>query len=463
MDAVLKAGQALTGTLDASTKALVDNSIAGTGAAKMWDDIAAGMENAAAAGARIVNVPMPPTRPASKLPGEDSNDGGRDLFDKATASIEKHIGALAADSLSMGQNAGVVAGMKAEFQLLDAAKTADKDATVAQNAAWDKQIAAYTDLRGHMTSKQALDASGIELTDKQTAAFLRLPAAIDVSTQSYEKLKIAQEISRGQQTAFLTPEDVQIANQLKTIYPDVATALGSAEANALRLNKTFSDLSTLGQNSLSGFAVDFKNQLVSGASAWKAFETAGASALNKISDKLMQMAIDNLWSKAFGGAGATGLGGLLGMFGLGGASANLASSNAAATGASAGDVAYAFKSGGMVGIDGTPTYVHLAYFENAPRFASGGMITDGGVPIIAHPGERILNRQQTAAYNGGAGSSHIAISVSVDVSGANGDQAVNDIAEAAASRGVSAALKQVPSLAVNSIVNATNRGLRLHA
>jgi hypothetical protein len=95
--------------------------------------------------------------------------------------------------------------------------------------------------------------------------------------------------------------------------------------------------------------------------------------------------------------------------------------------------------------------------------ASGGQITDGGVPIIAHRNERILNAAETAKYNAGGGASNIAISVSVDVSGANGDKAVNDIAEAAASRGVSAALKQVPNISVNSIVDATNRGLRLHA
>jgi hypothetical protein len=103
----------------------------------------------------------------------------------------------------------------------------------------------------------------------------------------------------------------------------------------------------LGRDSLSGFAVDFKNQLTSGAGAWKSFEAAGASALNKISDKLMQMAIDNLWSKAFGGSSG-GFGGILGMSGLGGASSSLASSNAAATGAAASDLKFAFANGGVM-------------------------------------------------------------------------------------------------------------------
>lgn len=71
---------------------------------------------------------------------------------------------------------------------------------------------------------------------------------------------------------------------------------------------------------------------------------------------------------------------------------------------------FSLQSGGMVGVDGKRTFVHPAYFENAPHFDTGGMITDDGVPIIAHPGERILNRSETAAYNaGGRGNSGVNI------------------------------------------------------
>ena len=181
--------------------------------------------------------------------------------------------------------------------------------------------------------------------------------------------------------------------------------------------------------------------------------------LNKISDKLMQMAIDNLWSKAFGGAGASGLGGILGMLGMGGASSNLAASNAAATGVSAGNVAYAFSSGGMVGVDGQRTYVHPAYFENAPRMATGGMITDGGVPIIAHPGERILNRQQTAAYNSGHGSSVVNMG-DIHIYGVGG-------ADPAVVARIDATLQQFRKTQYSDVVkivqDASNRGMRLHS
>jgi hypothetical protein len=188
-----------------------------------------------------------------------------------------------------------------------------------------------------------------------------------------------------------------------------------------------------------------------------AFEAAGASALNKISDKLMQMAIDNLWSKAFGGAGATGLGSILGMFGMGGASSNLAASNAAATGAPASDLAFAFSTGGMVGIGGVPTYVHPAYFENAPHFASGGQITDGGVPIIAHPGERVLNRQEASAYNSGGGTNIRMGDIHIDASGADPAVVVRLQTTLAQFR------KNQYADTVKIVQDASSRGMRLHA
>ena len=59
------------------------------------------------------------------------------------------------------------------------------------------------------------------------------------------------------------------------------------------------------------FVMDFKNDIAAGKSIWDAFGQAGMNALQKISDKLMEMAADQLFEAAFGG-GDSGGGGLVG-------------------------------------------------------------------------------------------------------------------------------------------------------
>lgn len=126
-----------------------------------------------------------------------------------------------------------------------------------------------------------------------------------------EKARVASSIKFNAATAFLSQEDVSIASQLRKIYPDVATAINSVEASQIRYNNTLKDLNDTALSTTKSFATDFTSALRSGSSAWGAFEAAGTSALTKISDKLMNMAIDNLWSKAMGGS----TGGLASLFG----------------------------------------------------------------------------------------------------------------------------------------------------
>jgi len=155
---------------------------------------------------------------------------------------------------------------------------------------------------------------GHPLTQQQTADLLASADAMGKQAQAAERANVNSSINFGRQTAFLTPEDVQIAQQLKGLYGnDVPAALASSEAQAIRLNNAFAGLANTAQDALHGFATDMRTQLQAGATAWQAFETAGSNALNKIADKLMNMAIDNLWGKAFGGGG-----GLLGLLGIGG-------------------------------------------------------------------------------------------------------------------------------------------------
>ncbi len=81
----------------------------------------------------------------------------------------------------------------------------------------------------------------------------------------------------------------------------------------LRFNAQLRETRDLTMDVTQGFARDFVNAMRNGAGAMQAFQTAAMNALNKIADKLMDMAAQQLVNNAFGGAG-----GLMSMFGGGG-------------------------------------------------------------------------------------------------------------------------------------------------
>lgn len=103
-----------------------------------------------------------------------------------------------------------------------------------------------------------LTAAGIKdgLTPAAAKAKAEMSGLADQAGQAalaLAKAKIAADIKFNRDTAFLSQEDVQIASQLKSIYPDVATALGSVEAQGIRTNNTFKEIaSTIETNLASG-------------------------------------------------------------------------------------------------------------------------------------------------------------------------------------------------------------------
>lgn len=204
-----------------------------------------------------------------------------DAFRKIIARIQEHVDMLGVEAGAVGKTIGETERLKTAVQLEGQAKI--------QN---------------------------IPLTEARKKKIQEEAAAIGDATQAREKAKVAGEIKFGFGTAFLSPEDVQIAARLKGLYgDDIPAALASSEAAAMRLNNAFSEFGNMSRDTLKGFATDMRTSLQAGATAWQSFASAGVNALNKIADKLMGMAIDNLWSKAFGGGGGFNI---LSLFGIGG-------------------------------------------------------------------------------------------------------------------------------------------------
>jgi hypothetical protein len=191
----------------------------------------------------------------------------------------------------------------------------------------------------------------------------------------------------------------------------------STYARVAEENRQLQDAVKFMGDTAKGFLSDFRQGLKDGEGAWGSFASAATNALNRISDKLFDMATDKL------------IGGLLGSLfgGIGGGSFGAAGSMAGGSFVPSFGDAWAglrMHTGGMVGTDGHPgAMVHAAAFRNAHRFASGGMAGIGPdeVPIVAHRDEEILTRRDPRhRWNGGGsggGRSVIEVRFGVDDSG----------------------------------------------
>lgn len=312
-------------------------------------------------------VPTPSARPAAannadpnaaKLPKRKDGEEAKDAYDRATESIGKHTARLEADAEAVGKGTAATEELRAQYQLLTAAQQA-----------------------------------GIPITDKVRDRIQDLAQDAGDAAEALAKARVASEISRGTQTAFLTPADLAIANQLKGIYgDDIPAALRSTEAASLRAVDSLRQLSSLGQDVNRSFLVDFTTQIRNGASAMDALKTAGVNALGKIADKLAAMAADKLWSSAFGGSGGLNLGSL---FGGGGASA------------------------GPITLGGASGPV--------PFFASGTDFAPGGLSLVGENGPELLNIPRGSQVipndvlrnGGGGGGDNFTFAPNIDARGAD--------------------------------------------
>ena len=81
--------------------------------------------------------------------------------------------------------------------------------------------------------------------------FYNLAERAGQAAEQLARAKVAADIRTGQNTAFLSQDDVAIAQKLKDIYPDVAAALSSARGDAqLRFNTAARGLSSSIENDL---------------------------------------------------------------------------------------------------------------------------------------------------------------------------------------------------------------------
>ncbi len=262
-----------------------------------------------------------------------------------------------------------------------------------------KTIGEQARLRADLQARQQLEQEAARnRTTFDEAEFARLQkinAELGKRAEMAARASVNDNIRFGAQTAFLSQEDVQIAQQLKQLYPDVATALGSVEAQALRTNNAFREVSTTIENSLASGLTDIA---MGTKSVSQGFSDMAMSILRSIEQVIIKLLIVQPLMQslqgALGGSGGFGLGNL---FGLGGGSSTVGAMQI-------GNQFFptvGFHTGGIVGSEPTFTRsVHPSVFEAAPRFHGGGIAGDE-VPIIARRGEGVFTPGQMAAMGGG--------------------------------------------------------------
>jgi phage-related minor tail protein len=176
-------------------------------------------------------------------------------------------------------------------------------------------------------------------------------------------------------------DEQQIATRLRSIYgDDFASQMNGAIAIQMRFNQQLQFTHDTAGDALKGFVSDLR----AGKSASEAFGNALDSMLTKVTNKLIDMAMNNLWNSAFGGSGI-GLGNLLSFGGSGTSAGNIGGT---------GGLLGALHHGGHGPGDAirATRYIHPAYFDDAPRFHTG--IGPGERPAIIRNDESVLTPGQ---------------------------------------------------------------------
>lgn len=196
-------------------------------------------------------VLLPTSGGATVLP--PSQDRERNALDGEIERLEKHIKLLNADTEAVGQSEAARAGLRAEAALYAAAERAE-----------------------------------IENLEDYADKFFALRESVEAATLALGKARVASDIKFGKQTIGLSQEDVQIAQALRGIYPDVATALGSVEAQAMRV--------TNAQKMLADGFREVGKEMFSAFLSGKNIMDAMVRSLDAVANKLANAAFDNLLS-----------------------------------------------------------------------------------------------------------------------------------------------------------------------
>lgn len=151
-------------------------------------------------------VPLPRRRPLDAPKPPPAAPGVADRFETSAEQIEKRAAALEAEAKAIGLGNAAREQAKITAQLETVARQANAAAGMGENVVTAEQ-------------RQRID---------------ELSKAYRDAAEGIEKARVASSITFGERSAFLTPEDVAIAQQLRGIYgDDIPAALRPSDAAAV--------------------------------------------------------------------------------------------------------------------------------------------------------------------------------------------------------------------------------------
>lgn len=269
--------------------------------------------------------------------------GGLDESEKATITQDAY-------NLSLKQSVTALseAARSRELSARQAAASAELEIRLV-----GKSIGQQAEMRANLQARQQLE----QIASQNRTAFdeaeydrlKKINAEYAARVQLAAKAQIADQIKFDRATIGLSQEDVQIAQQLRSIYPDVATALTSVEAGEIRLNNQLRE----GKQIATDFGTALLSGLMRGEGVMKSLTGAATSLITQLASKNLQSFLNG--GSLFGNQSLGSAQGALGM-----ASAGLAGyqSGNALTGALGGAMAGATfgpmgaVAGGILGLVG---------------------------------------------------------------------------------------------------------------
>jgi phage-related minor tail protein len=278
-----------------------------------------------------------------------------------------------------------------------------------------KTLGQQAELRANLQARQQLEQEASQnrtaFDDAQYKRLQKINAELGKQTDLVARAAMNDNIKFGAQTSLLSPEDVQIAQQLRGIYPDVATALSSVEAAGLRTNQALSGLSSVISGQLTTGITDIATGTKSVTQGVGDMGAAVARAITEMIVKLyiviplmqaLQATVNSLGFGLgdFGGASSTGASGVGGIGGL------------YANGQAFGSNVIPFAKGSIFSnkIFDAPT---LFRFANGGRIANG-MMGEAG-PEAVMPLRRAPDGRLGVSLASGAGGAPANMNVNVNV------------------------------------------------
>lgn len=268
----------------------------------------------------------------------------------------------------------------------------------------------------------------------ETAAMAGINPLIDDYGYAIEKARAKQDLLTAAQKAGIavTPQLEAQIDSLAEGYANASVAAEQLAESQDKARQTAEEMRDLGKDVMGGFIHD----LLDGKSAADAL----AGALGKIGDKLLDMAMNDM----FGGGGSGG-GFLSALFG-GGQSSFI-------PGILSGARVGLFHKGGTVGRGGSSTTVHPGVFAGAPRYHSGGVagLKPDEVPAILQKGEVVLPR----GARGGGPSVVVNFSPVIDNRGASAEAVARNEQQ------IQKLKREIPAIVTDTVRKAQKSNVKL--